>query len=339
MRNNRLPPLLLVPLLIVAVSLFLISFAAVPNVHYRNLRVNNVQSLNWGGYVVASSLSTPQPSVTFVNASWIVQTANASSKSTYSSQWTGIGGFFSNDSSLIQTGTESDFFSGSAHYDAWYELLPASETVISGMTVNPGDRMYASIVPAGGANQWTITIKDLTLNEVYTTTVSYGSSQLSGEFIEERPAFCTGFICRLTTLANFGTAYYGNDYTRTAGTEFVTVGLSTAAIGSLTNQAITMVDNSGTPLATPSLLTPDGSSFSVTYGASTSTTTATTTASTTSSVGTTSTVTTTASTTSTAGTTSTVTTSTSTTSISSTTTCRQNPHGRCVGGAIQGQGL
>ena len=48
---------------------------------------------------------------------------------TYSSAWIGVDGF--NDNDLIQTGTEQDYYSGGAHYDAWWEILPAAETEIS----------------------------------------------------------------------------------------------------------------------------------------------------------------------------------------------------------------
>src|SRR5579859_4529046 len=58
-------------------------------------------SSNWSGYAVSGS------SFTSATGSWIVQKVSASHKATYSSQWVGIDGF--TNSSLIQTGTESDF--------------------------------------------------------------------------------------------------------------------------------------------------------------------------------------------------------------------------------------
>ncbi len=41
------------------------------------------------------------------------------------------------DSSRIQTGTEQDYHSGAAHRDAWGEILPAAETVISTGSAQP----------------------------------------------------------------------------------------------------------------------------------------------------------------------------------------------------------
>ena len=96
------------------------TLAAIPT----GIKINNSNitgSLNWAGYAVSES----SPTVTSVLGSWIVQPAQPNVNATYSSQWIGIGGF--SDSSLIQTGTESDYYNGSAHYDAWYELLPAFE--------------------------------------------------------------------------------------------------------------------------------------------------------------------------------------------------------------------
>ncbi len=242
----------------------------------------NLQSTNWGGYVVASNqmalndynAAYAQPVVTQVNASWTVQTAGSSHSSTYSAQWVGIGGFFSGDSSLIQTGTSSDYSHGASYY-AWYELLPASEAVIS-MTVKPGDKMYASIqlVP-GTTNEWTITIKDISENEAFSKVVIYNSSKLSGEYIEERPELCTTRSCSLSTLTDFGTAYYGEGYTEIAApaTNYATVGAVHSDIGGLPYTNITMVSNTGAILAAPSLLQYSGTSFTMTYGSSSSTTT------------------------------------------------------------------
>ncbi|MEM3181458.1 MAG: hypothetical protein QXS81_05325 [Candidatus Micrarchaeaceae archaeon] len=276
---------LIVPVFIVAV-LFLFSVGAVTNnVQGRFISAghgtnNNLQSLNWGGYVVASNQTAlnsynstyAKPDVIQVNASWIVQTALKSPKSVYSAQWVGIGGFFSGDNSLIQTGTESDYSGHAASYGAWYELLPASETAIN-MKIEPGDHMYASIslVP-GTTNQWKIVLKDITENEQFTTTVTYNSSKLSGEYIEERPELCTVASCSLSTLADFGTAYYGKGYTGVNNTNIATIANTSAYIGDLPYTNITMVSSSGSVLAAPSALTYNGSSFTMTYEGSSSST-------------------------------------------------------------------
>src|SRR5208282_654328 len=115
---------------------------------------------------------------------------------TYSSAWIGVDGF--NDSDLIQTGTEEDYYSGSAHYDAWWEILPASETEISPTTyaVAPGDRMSASIwetsATSGGRRHssghvWDITISDTTKGWTFSTSKAYTGPGTSAEWIMEAP--------------------------------------------------------------------------------------------------------------------------------------------------------
>jgi Peptidase A4 family len=56
------------------------------------------------------------------------------------------------------------------------------------MTIAPGDAMHAPISEVvNDANVWTITIEDLTRGESYTTTVPYGSTHATAEWIEETP--------------------------------------------------------------------------------------------------------------------------------------------------------
>lgn len=135
-------------------------------------------SSNWSGYAVTGS------GFTAVTGSWTVQTVSRTKKATYSSQWVGIDGF--NNSSLIQTGTESDYFQGSAHYDAWWEILPAAETVIPSLPVSPGDRMSAS-VSRNANGTWTVTISDNSSGGTFTTIQSYSGPGTSAEWIEEAP--------------------------------------------------------------------------------------------------------------------------------------------------------
>ena len=133
-------------------------------------------SSNWSGYARAGSY-------TRATAAWVVPSVASSRKATYSSQWVGIDGF--NNGSLIQTGTEADFYNGSAHYAAWWEILPAAETVIPSITVHPGDHMTASIAKGSGSS-WTITITDG--SQTFTTVRSYSGPGSSVEWIEEAPS-------------------------------------------------------------------------------------------------------------------------------------------------------
>jgi hypothetical protein len=148
-----------------------------PRVAERALQNAGWASSNWSGYAKAGSY-------TKVTGAWVVPSVAASSKPTYASQWVGIDGF--NNGRLIQTGTETDYYNGSAHYSAWWEILPAAETVIPSIAVHPRDHMTASIVKGTGSS-WTITIKNTTTGASYTTKRTYTGPGSSVEWIEEAP--------------------------------------------------------------------------------------------------------------------------------------------------------
>jgi Peptidase A4 family len=152
-------------------------------------------SSNWSGYAVTGS------GYKSVTAQWKVTAVARSRKATYSSEWVGIDGY--NNSDLIQTGTEADYYNGAAHYDAWWEILPAAETVIPSISVQPGDVMTASINKGTGSS-WTIKITDTRTNASFTTTQAYTGPQTSAEWIEEAPTVGG----RVATLANYGLATF-----------------------------------------------------------------------------------------------------------------------------------
>jgi hypothetical protein len=147
-------------------------------------------SSNWSGYAVTGG---PYTSIT---GSWNVAPVSRSQRATYSSTWIGIDGF--NNSNLIQTGTEADYYNGATHYDAWWEILPAAETVIPSISVQPGDQMSANIHQLPGG-QWSITLSDSRGNQSFTITQSYKGQLTSAEWIEEAPS-----IGRIATLAQYG---------------------------------------------------------------------------------------------------------------------------------------
>jgi len=146
---------------------------------------------NWSGYAETGTY-------TGVSATWTVPTVTSSTSATYSSAWIGVDGF--NNSNLIQTGTEEDYYSGAAHYNAWWEILPASETALpTSYPVGAGDRISASIyetsstVTAGSffrrttEHVWDITISDTTRGWSYTTKQGYNGAGTSAEWVVEAP--------------------------------------------------------------------------------------------------------------------------------------------------------
>lgn len=147
-------------------------------------------SSNWSGYAITGS------GFTSVTGAWKVPSVSATKRATFSSSWVGIDGF--NDSNLIQTGTEQDYYSGSAHYNAWWEILPAAETVITTITVHPGDAMSATISQVS-AGVFSITLRDANGNQSFSTTQSYGGQLTSAEWIQEAPTVGG----RIATLAHY----------------------------------------------------------------------------------------------------------------------------------------
>lgn len=152
-------------------------------------------SSNWSGYAMTGS------GFKAVTGHWTVTAVTPSRKANYSSQWVGIDGY--NNSSLIQTGTESDYYGGSAHYYAWWEILPAAETVIRSISVRPGDAMTASLTHGAGSS-WTIKITDSRTGASFTTARTYTGPRTSAEWIEEAPTIGG----RVATLANYGLATF-----------------------------------------------------------------------------------------------------------------------------------
>jgi hypothetical protein len=171
-------------------------------------------SLNWSGYAY-----NPGSGITAVTSTYVVP-AVQSAVPGFSATWTGIGGDGTND--LIQAGTEQDS-AGGATYDAWYEILPASETLISNCTgdaactVTPGDTMTVSINQTS-LNVWTISMKASgTNNWTWSiTNLAYASSHASAEWILEAPT-----VGAQTVLAHVGNVHFdpNNTYTRNGVTQ------------------------------------------------------------------------------------------------------------------------
>jgi hypothetical protein len=148
---------------------------------------------NWSGYAETGTF-------TGVSSTWIVPQVSATAPPSYSSAWIGVDGFNNND--LIQTGTEEDYYNGAAHYNAWWEILPAAETAIPALShpVAPGDHMSAQIwetsttVSTGRYRQhstehvWQIVIADISKGWQFQTSQAYNGPGTSAEWILEAPS-------------------------------------------------------------------------------------------------------------------------------------------------------
>lgn len=212
------------------------------------LHGGTTSSLNWSGYAV-----TPGSGITAVDSTFTVPSAGLDPPG-FAATWTGIGGY--NTSDLIQAGIEEDSFPNNPllgnQYQAWYEILPASETPISNCTgdasctVTPGDSVTVDIHNVSG-DTWSVSLTDAG-KWSWSQNITYSSSESSAEWILEAPT-----LVAQTLLANVGTVPFGPTSTYTDGS-----GTHTIAAGNPTQIDLgTGVVNE----ATPSSLASDGESF------------------------------------------------------------------------------
>jgi Peptidase A4 family len=200
----------------------------------------SVESTNWSGYAAVGSAGAYKS----VSASWVQPAVTCTSTTAYSAYWVGLDGY--SNSALEQTGTEADCISGRATYGAWWEVLPASESPYSGVTVKAGDSFTASVVDNGNGT-FTMNLTDSTEGWSKSTTHagSSGYQDSSAEVIAEAPEVGSG----IAKLANFGTVNFTG---ATAGG---------ASLGSTSPNEITMIATSGSTVrAQPGAIS--GGSFS-----------------------------------------------------------------------------
>jgi len=220
-----------------------------------------VTAENWSGYAVTGS------DFTYAHGSWHVpQVDCTATPNTYSAFWVGIDGY--SDTTVEQTGTSSNCDGTTPVYFAWYEFVPNDPVqVLLPMTISPGDVMGAEVKYING--EFFISIHDHTTGVTNTATgVVPGAHRTSAEFIAEAPTDeNTGEIL---PLADFVRANYGQDYNADKNSCNATDSAeNNKPIGDFGSDyhAITMVSSGGVTEATPTALTPDGSSFRVYWNA------------------------------------------------------------------------
>jgi len=195
----------------------------------------------------------------------------SSRSSSYSAAWAGIDGF--TNSNLIQAGTEHDYTGGKAHYSAWWEILPAPETVIPLISVLPGDSITVSITKEASAitsptmcsaGQWLITLTDSgsgthAAQSEFATCQSYSGPGTSAEWIFEAPQV-NG---RIATLAQYGSTIFDLGKANGLNPGLVAGTGGEMAQGSFFRSQVVSVP-SGPDTGTPS----PGDGFAVAYGSS-----------------------------------------------------------------------
>lgn len=238
-----------------------------PGIDRRNTGVGK-SSLNWSGYVQ----NAPRNTFTAVAANFVVTTVNTSVPGTqYSSDWVGIGGF--NDSKLVQAGIEEDNFGGHAFYQAWTEILPASENPLS-LAISPGDKITVAVREIanrrGRNKRWSMTVFDATKGTSAGRTVRYKATGTSAEAIHERPCVgspCSTHLATLTTTNNesFDPAYFS---TTAPSLSPAYRPLLAVTSGATLYDIVMMATNDSTVLATPSNADSLNDGFTVADGSS-----------------------------------------------------------------------
>jgi hypothetical protein len=187
-------------------------------------------SYNWSGYADGAS-TTPAGTFTAVSGSWTAPSVTCSPEDQITVDWVGLDGTFSG--SPEQLGTMAWCYEGSPFYFTWWEMPGGTLTEV-GKTLQPGDKISASVTRSG--TKYTLTLTDATTPaNSFTTKQTCAAStckDASAEWISERPAFANVGIPPL--------AHY-NAFKITKGAQ--TSGGKAGTIGSFsTVNEITMVD-------------------------------------------------------------------------------------------------
>jgi hypothetical protein len=204
------------------------------------------QSSNWAGYAAAGG------PYTVAKGTFTVPSLSAGGfYREQASEWVGLDGLSSNDSSLVQAGVEeypNPDTSGTVSIEPWWEILPAPPNDISTMSVSAGDEVTVTIWKVSGTT-WEINLTDNTTGQAYTTPPEqYTGPGSSAEWIVEAATECT-FRCHTAVLAPYSPPV-----------AFSGIGMTGPNPTSL--QEITMVQGPGS-VAVPSAIASD--EFTVAY--------------------------------------------------------------------------
>jgi hypothetical protein len=181
----------------------------------------------------------------------------------------GIDGW--SDSTVEQTGTDSDCQGGIPTYYAWYEFYPSASVLISTITVGAGDVISASVSCQTGGLQCTVSIADENSSQSFSYSQTFGpysAPQISSaDWITEAVSSLSGRILPLPALKP---VYTGHVWTGVQSSDFATVNGTSGPIGSFGAAVveIAMVALDGSTVAQPSVLSQDGTSFSIEWSAS-----------------------------------------------------------------------
>jgi X-X-X-Leu-X-X-Gly heptad repeat protein len=210
--------------------------------------VTAVNTPNWSGY---ADMATTAQTFTKVSGNWTTPSVTCGAEDQVTSNWVGLDGF--GNGTVEQLGTISWCFEGKPTYFTWYEMFPKVAVEV-GTTLQPGDKIAASVTRSGTTYTFKLTDSTHTANNISATKncALTKCQDTSAEWISERPSFSIGVAPQ---------AHY-NAFKITNGAE--TANGKTGTISTGVN-AITMRDATNSyDLSTVSGLT-GGNTFSTTW--------------------------------------------------------------------------
>lgn len=152
-------------------------------------------SSNWGGYVVAKNLATPQANtVDYVSGSWVVpRVICGPNETSYSSTWVGIDGFKTGGiltKAITQIGTIQGCNNGKEEYHLFYEAIDNNGNRIDARwipyVVFPGARVWAYVYYKDNGNFELWLKNEVNGWEEILTISNPTSPRITAEWIHER---------------------------------------------------------------------------------------------------------------------------------------------------------
>jgi hypothetical protein len=224
---------------------------AIPGTRHSLRGLTKFESGNWSGYANDNSKNN---SYSKVSAAWTEPRVTCPTKEEQLAVfWVGIDGFTSD--TVEQDGTIAQCFEGTAFYYTWWEMFPSNDIQVVGDTVNPGDKIVASVVKSGTRYALDVTDSTTSGNNVSTTQTCAAATCVdsSAEWIGEAPSGGRGEY----PLPDFKT------WKVTSAS--VTSGTKTGTVTSFPVDQITMESDGGYALAAPDSLNSPGTIFTDTW--------------------------------------------------------------------------
>jgi Peptidase A4 family len=247
------------------------AFAAPANA---DVDVLTTTSSNWAGYAVAAPAAPGSP-FTNVSGAWVQPAALCMPGSpTFSAFWVGLGGDGPTSQALEQVGTQANCAAnGRVTYSLFYELVPAPPVTIT-LPLKAGDGVAASVAVSGkrvSIRITNVTQKKRTFAKLFTMT-SPAPDLSSAEWVAEAPSACTrAGRCTVLPLANFSAATFvvakvsaGGHTGTISDPAWAPTAISLLGGGDIIGpRAFAPPQANASAIPTP--LSPDGSSFGVTW--------------------------------------------------------------------------